>query len=50
MDRPKRKRCSLGDRAVVVAGILAVVVVTLFGATPDERPQPRPRTAQSAHR
>jgi hypothetical protein len=50
MDRPKRQTCSLGDRAVVIAGILAVVVVGLFGATPEEPQQPLTRSAQSAHR
>jgi hypothetical protein len=40
---------SLGDRAVVIAGILAVAIVALFGAAPDEAPrQPAPaaRVAQ----
>jgi len=41
---------SLGDRAVVIAGILAIVLVGLFGAEPDRPPEPATRTAQSAHR
>ncbi len=40
---------SLGDRAVVIAGVLAIVVVALFGAAP-EQPNPATRVVQSAHR
>ncbi len=41
---------SLGDRAVVIAGILALVLVGLFGAEPEPQPQPLARTVQSAQR
>jgi len=41
---------SLGDRAVVIAGVLAILLVGLFGAEPDQQPQPLTRTVQSAQR
>ncbi len=41
---------SLGDRAVVIAGIFAIVLVGLFGAEPIQAPSPATRTAQSAPR
>lgn len=41
---------SLGDRAVVIAGILAIVIVGPFGAEREEAPGPVARSAQSAHR
>jgi len=41
---------SLGDRAVVIAGVLAILLVGLFGAEPDQQPTPAARTVQSAHR
>jgi hypothetical protein len=48
-ERESNPQTSLGDRAVAVAGILAIVVVALFGAAPTEPPGPT-RTAQSAPR
>jgi hypothetical protein len=41
---------SLGDRAVVIAGVLAILLVGLFGAEPDQQPAPLTRTVQSAQR
>ncbi|HLB17249.1 MAG TPA: hypothetical protein VJM14_20175 [Burkholderiales bacterium] len=41
---------SLGDRAVVIAGILAILLVGSFGAEPEQPPTLATRTAQSAQR
>lgn len=41
---------SLGDRAVVIAGVLAILLVGLFGAEPDQLPTLAARTVQSAQR
>ena len=41
---------SLGDRAVMIAGLLAILLVGLFGAEPDQQPEPLTRTVQSAQR
>lgn len=49
-ERQTNRQYSLGDRAVAIAAILAVVLVGLFGAEPDRQPQPATRTAQSAPR
>jgi hypothetical protein len=43
-------RTSLGDRAVVIAGVLAVVVVALFGATPDGAGEQSAPTVRVVHR
>ena len=45
-----RPQSSLGDRAVVIAGILAIVVVALFGAEREQPPGPIAGSVQSAHR
>jgi len=34
----------------VIAGVLAILLVGLFGAEPDQQPQPLTRTVQSAQR
>jgi len=41
-----------GDRAVAIAGFLAILLTGFFGDDPDARPQstPAPTTAQSTHR
>jgi hypothetical protein len=41
-----------GDRAVAIAGFLAILLTGFFGDDPDTRPQPpsAPRTVQSAQR
>lgn len=41
---------SLGDRAVVIAAIVAILLVGLFGAEPERRPALGTRTIQSAQR
>jgi hypothetical protein len=41
---------SLGDRAVVIAGVLAILLVELFGAAPDQPPAAAARAVQSAQR
>jgi hypothetical protein len=49
-EHPTEPKPSLGDRAVVIAGILAIVIVGLFGAEPEPAPGPIARSEQSAHR
>ena len=41
-----------GDRAVAIAGFLAILLTGFFGDDPDVRPQPTsaPSTVQSAQR
>ena len=43
---------SAGDRAVAIAGFLAILLTGFFGDDPDARPQSTsaPPTVQSAHR
>jgi hypothetical protein len=41
---------SLGDRAVVIAGILAIVIVGLFGAEREPVLGPIAESVPSAHR
>jgi hypothetical protein len=43
-------KSSLGDRAVVIAAILAIVIVGLFGAEPERSPGLLARSTQSAPR
>jgi hypothetical protein len=48
--RPTNPESSRGDRAVVIAAILAIVLVGLLGAAPEEPSPSATRTAQSAPR
>jgi len=41
---------SLGDRAVLIAGVLAILLVGLFGAEPEQPPTLATGTVQSAQR
>ena len=41
---------SLGDRAVLVAGFLAIIVVALVGTQPQEGEDPAVQTAQATKR
>ena len=41
---------SLGDQAVLIAGVLAIVLVGLFGAEPEEVAKEPARTVQVAKR
>ena len=41
---------SLGDRAVLLAGVLAIVLVGLFGAQPQEAADRTVQTAQATKR
>jgi hypothetical protein len=43
-------KSSLGDRAVLVAGVLAIVLVWLFGAEPRPAAEQVAQTAQAAQR
>ena len=45
-----KSQSSLGDRAVVIAGILAILLVGLFGAEPEQQQTLATRTVQSAPR
>lgn len=53
MSTPDDARTSTaGDRAVAIAGFLAILLTGFFGDDPDVRSQPAPvpNTVQSAHR
>lgn len=51
MSAPDEIRTSTaGDRAVAIAGFLAILLTGFFGDEPDVRPQPAPIAAQSVQR
>jgi hypothetical protein len=44
------RNSTAGDRAVAIAGFLAILLTGFFGDEPDVRPLPTPATVQSAQR
>ena len=44
------RSAAAGDRAVAIAGFLAILLTGFFGDEPEVRPQPAPATAQAAQR
>lgn len=44
------RRAIAGDRAVAIAGFLAILLTGFFGDEPQPRPQPAPTAVQAAQR
>ncbi len=44
------RRATAGDRAVAIAGFLAILLTGFFGEEPDVRPPPAPATVQAGQR
>lgn len=44
------RSATAGDRAVAIAGFLAILLTGFFGDEPDVRAQPVPATVQAAQR
>lgn len=47
-DEPRK--ATAGDRAVAIAGFLAILLTGFFGDEPDPRPQPATPALQAAQR
>jgi hypothetical protein len=44
------RNATAGDRAVAIAGFLAILLTGFFGDEPDVRPPPTPAPVQAAQR
>jgi len=49
-EREETRSATAGDRAVAIAGFLAILLTGFFGDEPDVRPPPAPTTVQAAQR